>query len=257
MSLWYDSPGPEHFATKYAGQTMAWCGYDSQELFEKNIQDPSKKEKLEESGWLDTPIEYRFNSQGFRCEEFDDRPAGIALGCSITAGVALDAYDTWPSLLSRKLNTHIWNLGVPSGAMTTCFRMLDHYIDVLKPKFVVLLAPSKFRFEFMMADQQHCIFMPNGLQHQEKFAREWFFNDANSDLDSRKNMLAMQQICSTRSVPFYSWPSDGELFKQATRRNILLRGPQRIIARDLLHPGGEKHRILSDLMYKELTQAPG
>ena len=51
---------------------------------------PFYREYFRERGW-DRPeaITYKFNSEGFRCEEFDDSPCLVALGCSFTFGNAL------------------------------------------------------------------------------------------------------------------------------------------------------------------------
>ena len=243
MSLWYAQSGPNHFTTQHAGQTLAWCGYDSQKLFEENLKHPEKKKMLENSGWLDTPIEYKFNHQGFRCEEFDDRACAIAVGCSLTAGIALNYSDTWVHKLSCNLGLHIWNLGIPSGSMGTCFRMLDHYIHILHPKFVVILTPAPTRFEYQMFSGEHCILMPAQLVAQEKFAKEWFFNDENSNLDYKKNLYAMQHIALQNNIPAFVWTDDA----------LKTQDSSATIGRDLAHCGATRHTLMAEKMHKTIT----
>ena len=77
-----------------------------------------------------------------RDEEFDDRPAGIALGCSYTEGVGVPEHTTWGNGLGRMLGMHMWNLGVGGGSLDTVFRVLEYWLPKLTPKFVAICIPS-------------------------------------------------------------------------------------------------------------------
>lgn len=240
--LWYDNPGPIHFNIARAGHTMFWSGMDNAEAFRKNCQDPIKKHKLKMLGFLDSGcIKYSFNHQGFRCEEFDDRPAGIALGCSFTEGVGLPVEHAWPSVLSGMLGQHIWNLGVGGSAMDTCFRLLDHYIDVLNPKFVVLCQPPAQRLEYFDRYDKTRVFIANhlDLEMYKEFAEEWMANDANTETNCRRNVLAMQFRCNEKNIPFFAFPNHPELPKDAN-------------ARDLAHPGMVANRVFANKIYNKI-----
>jgi hypothetical protein len=76
---------PTHNYKEYANTKLQWLPSDTEELFIKN-----KKEKLKElkaGGWLNTEIEYSFNSYGFRSEEFSTSSSILYLGCSFTVGI--------------------------------------------------------------------------------------------------------------------------------------------------------------------------
>ena len=241
-TLWYNFSGPTHFNIGRAGHTRLWSGMDGEEYFIKNCQDPYKKHKLKSLGFLEPGcITYVFNHQGFRCDEFDDRPAGIALGCSFTEGVGIPVKDTWPMVLSGLLGQHIWNLGVGGGAMDTCFRMLDHYIDVLNPKFVVLCQPPAQRFEYFDRYNKSRVLIANHLDTEvyKEFGEEWMANDINTETNSRRNLLAMQFRCQEKNIPFFAFPNHPDLRKDSC-------------GRDLAHPGVESNHLFAHKIHKKI-----
>ena len=61
-----------HAYQSFADQTLQWLSSDTQELYEKNRK--TRAEELNQFGWTDSGIEYRFKSQGFRCAEFTHEP---------------------------------------------------------------------------------------------------------------------------------------------------------------------------------------
>ena len=80
---------------------------------------PDTKKKFEESNseyWDEDSITYRVNSHGFRGDDLHPIKSDsfIALGCSFTFGVGVTADQTWPSVLSKSLDMHGYNLGAPA-----------------------------------------------------------------------------------------------------------------------------------------------
>ena len=244
-TLWYKLSGPAAIGLAFrGGNWQAWSGTDQEENFEQNCLDPKKKNKLKMLGFLEPNcITYIFNHQGFRCDEFDDRPAGLALGCSFTEGVGIPVDDTWPAVLSGLIGQHIWNLGIGGGAMDTCFRMLDHYIDVLNPKFVVLCQPPAQRFELFDRYNNSRVFIANHFppftEIYKTFAEEWMANDVNTETNSRRNLLAMQFRCQKRNIPFFTFPNHPDLRKDS-------------FGRDLVHPGVESNHLFAHKIYKKI-----
>jgi len=223
-------------------QTVYWSGSDSQDQFKQNISNPQKLEFLKKLR-LDTSesVTYTYNKQGFRALEFDQRPCGIALGCSYTEGVGLPEHDSWPSKLSQMLGTHVWNLGVGGGAADTAFTLLDYYIEQLSPGFVAMCVPPITRFEYYSENKAYRVmfeswFMPV-LSHS--FFKEWFANDLNSQINQRKNLLAIEQLCSQQGIPFY-------VLDSATDLKIDGR------ARDLAHPGSDANHDFALKMHKKI-----
>ena len=226
-------------------QTLRWSGMDSELLFKKHCQDPDKKRILEEQGFLNPDcITYSYNHQGFRCDSFDDRPAGIALGCSFTEGVGIPLNNTWPTVLSELLGQHIWNLGAGGGALDTCFRVLDYYIDILNVKFVILCSPHHWRFEFFDKNDKPRTFIGGHLDTEKHrgFAEEWMTSDLNINTNAQRNILAMKWRCQEKNIPFFELKNNENLQKDA-------------LGRDLAHPGIEANKKFAHLCYEKIKNA--
>jgi hypothetical protein len=248
MALWYPETGPVHNNQSFLGQgVIHWCGTDSKENFQKNLNDPIKRNRLTELGWADpTAITYRLNHQGFRCEEFDDRPAGLAIGCSHTMGIGIREEQSWPSRLSKMLETHVWNLGVGGAGLDCNFRLIDHYLGILKPKFVIHAIPAIYRVEYFISGSFNTVVV-RALEQKDlpfkDFYREYFFNDVNSELNARKNLLAIKYLCERNGVPYYSVETS----------EILNMDCQ---ARDLGHAGADSQRDFTETIFQLIKNNP-
>ena len=242
MALFLEDPGPKH--ANWSNEKLEfWNGSDYEKLYQSNINDPKNCALLEKYGWIDTTIEYRFNQQRFRADEFDNRTCGLSLGCSFTRGIGLKEEQTWPSVLSKLSGLHFWNLGVGGGAMDTCTRLLDYYISKLKPRIVILLSPPKNRFELHNDGFWHIM----GVNSDEfrDYQKVYYAYDENSIINHRKNMLAMKQICAQHNTPFYSW--------ECSNTNAFLPVGDSDLARDLLHQGPIAQQRLAEIMHRRIA----
>lgn len=217
---------------------------DQPELLREHLKDPVKAQKLESLGFLQPDrISYVYNRLGFRAEEFDDRPAGIALGCSFTEGVGIPLEATWPAQLSNMLEQHVWNLGVGGSSADTAYNLIEHYIDRLNTKFVVMCVPPRDRFEFFRKFEPIRIL---GSTFEipplyKTFFMEWFATEENSLINRRKNVLAIKQLCTERGVPFYSLIVESDFSLDAK-------------ARDLAHAGVDANQEFAKKMYQLMDQ---
>jgi hypothetical protein len=232
--------GTNHHNYPDRGRVLHWKGSDKQELFEQNCQDPVKKELLQQLGWLDPDcISYKLNSFGFRDEEFDARPCGIALGCSHTEGIGLPEEFAWPRVLSQLVGIHIWNLGVGGSSIDTTFRLLDHWLPRLNPKFVVLCVPPDSRVEVFDSTDPVSLtpnFYPS--DHLLTYYKVWSTGENNARVSKRKNLLAMQQLCDQANTPL-----------RYLDHSALLHSGH---ARDLMHFGVASHNAFARQMYNLL-----
>lgn len=228
-------------------QILYWSGTDQQDRFNNNCRNLETREKLERLGWLEPDcITYNYNSFGFRDVEFDDRPCGIALGCSHTEGTGLPETATWPRVLSKLIGTHIWNLGVGGSSIDTAFRLLDHWLLKLKPKFVLFCMPDEGRVEVFDRGNPASLVPQHQPTHLEYYYKIWATDESNAQIQKRKNLLAMQYLCDQANVPFYyvNWTELGT-------NNPTKYQPGG--ARDLMHCSSELHEIFGHKMYNLLT----
>jgi hypothetical protein len=245
MTRWYSEFGPWHQNSDRAGLIKLWDGTDTEELYLKNLKNSTSKAELEQYGWVDYPITYRYNFQGFRSDEFDDRECGLALGCSHTLGIGLPTEMTWPHVLSKLSKLHFWNLGVSNCSIDTCFRMLDHYITVLSPKYICMLRPPRWRFEIVDSNHTFNVVRVTDRHHVDEF-KTWFTHDINSELHHRKVLLAMERICDVHNIPFFHYDCLDPV--------AFLPTPVGGAARDLQHFGLAAHTNLSNLFLKNITK---
>ena len=216
--------------------TSNWAGRDHPERFQKLLEHPEKAQRRRELGFLESDcISYAYNKFGFRADEFDDRPAGIALGCSFTEGIGIPVEATWPAQLSVLLGQHVWNLGVGASSADTAYNLIEHYIDKLNTKFVVMCVPPRDRFEFFQNTTPIRI-LGNDLTLYKHFFMEWFATDENSLINRQKNILAIQQLCLQRGIPCYYLLVE-ELLRDGR-------------ARDLQHAGAEANQQFAKKMYQ-------
>ena len=232
---------PTHFNQRVASTTQLWNGTDSEENFKKNCAIEENYKKLKDLGWLEPNVlTYTYNSQGFRDAEFDQQPAGIALGCSHTLGTGVHGQHTWTVQLQNLLGQKIWNLGVGGAALDTCHRLLEYWIEHLNVKFVICAVPGIARYEVFHGNWSNIlpsmpfkISPPWLVEYQKNYLRY----DQNSELNRRKNLQAMQHICNKYSIPFYYDLSEDFVDRPWAS------------ARDLQHCGADAHAILANKFF--------
>jgi len=209
---------------EYANKTLYWLPTDTKMLYRENVK--NHKEKLIEYGWFDTEITYKFNSHGFRSDEFADSPTIMTIGCSNTCGIGLPFDHIWPSHVSANLKLHLANLAIGGRSNDTAFRLSYGWIDKIQPKIVVFLLTPPGRLEIVRNSEIDGI-SSNSHSQYEHFYRDWISDPSNDQLNSIKNTLAIEQLCISRGIKFLSFTSD-EFFSCGND-----------LARDLAHRGSK------------------
>jgi hypothetical protein len=240
-----DQPPLQHNYT-HKGSTLLWNGSDQLELYEKNIQNSFACNQLQQLGWINSTIEYSYNSHGFRCSEFDDKPCALALGCSFTEGTGLHYHQVWPHRLSTMLDFTVWNLGSGGGSIDTVFRILEHYINRLNTKYIFLLIPPVDRLEYRTMDNGFSIILPSNIGVHKSFAKEWLSQPFNGIYNTKKTLLAMEQLCTKANIPLFTYFSNDALseYVNGDNRNT-------DFARDLMHPGVSYQKYVTDIMHSK------
>ena len=128
-----------------AGLTFKFYPCDTKEAWNYNCKHNS--EVVKELNWTEDSIEYKFNSHGFRCNEFNDSPAIMFLGCSLTFGIGMPKESCWTYLVSNMLGLEEFNLGNGGAANDTCFRLANYWIGKLKPEIVFYMVTFDDRLE--------------------------------------------------------------------------------------------------------------
>jgi hypothetical protein len=239
---------PYHYNFLFKKTTQQWNGMDTEELYNQHLKDAKSVRLLKKLGWDSNSISYKFNSLGFRCDEFDDRACGLAIGCSFTQGVGLPLSATWPSLLSELTNTHVWNLGSGGASSETVFRIFEYSVKKLSPKFVCILLPPPGRFEFHDSSNGYPIILPSDLGQHPSFAKDWLSQIDNGVENQKKIVLAIERICELMKIPLVVNHSQSNL--GIGHRSL----EDMDLARDLAHSGVKYQRYHAEFMFNELSK---
>lgn len=239
---------PSHFGRQYANQEIEWLPTDTKENYEKLIQDPDHLQYFSELGW-DKPgaITYKFNSHGFRADEFDGGSYMVALGCSYSVGIGLPDEVTWARQTATALGLKCANLSWGGYSADSCYRLAEYWVPKLQPKYVCMLAPPRARVEVLLDENSQLskhlpveIFMPQSqsslFSPNDHYLKHWFLNDENAKLNQRKNILAVRQLCADLNIPCTIINAEEHMWW--SREEIGY-------ARDYMHGGPKIHNILT------------
>lgn len=229
-----------------AGTSMNWQSPIEKEGWQKMMADPVHLEYFRNKGWdREDAITYNINSEGFRCEDFDDTPCLVALGCSYTFGVGLPDTDTWPALVAQARGLKVVNLSWPGQGSDYCFRMAEYWLRHLPVHLCLLLNPPPCRIEVVTADMAET-FMINSMSNfynaNDWFLNQWIMNEENHRLNNLKNALAIKQLCADLSVPCGTY--EAQVHMSGSREELEY-------ARDYMHAGPKGHRLLAERMLNE------
>ena len=228
-----------HNYSRVAGRTLHWDTTDNQDSYLANIKNPITYQRLSELGFLNTQIDYRYNSHGFRTAEFDQPFDIVCFGCSFTMGTGIHSKDTWPSQLAELTGLRVANLGHAGSSNDTVFRFAEHYLKFLKPKYAVWLQTDRHRVELL----NDCVpmslnIMAGDTQNpcaNDYFIKTWFATDENQTLNLKKNTLAFKYVCETMGI-------EPVILDRSLVPTEKFPGND---ARDLMHPGQNLYKTLA------------
>lgn len=232
---------PKHHNRKYCNTTLYFKTPDSRTLWERNMKNLEKRKWLSTFGWdTEDSIIYRYNSHGYRSGEFDNRSSFIALGCSYTEGIGLKDTQIWHSILSKKINKHIWNLGVSGASLDSIYRLLSYYITYLNVEGVFLLEPPDTRLE-LFADNEPFVYMPE--MPDSIIFKQWVTDENNIFWARQKNIDAIKFLCNQQQIPLF-----------IKTQMDLIKCNSTEMARDEDHLGCSHHTNLAELFATEYNE---
>jgi len=235
---------PAHFGVPYANQELEWLPTDTQESYQRLIQDEQHRAYFAQQGW-DQPraITYKINSQGFRADEFDSGPYLVALGCSYTIGIGLPDAVTWPRRVATAMGLRCANLAWGGYSTDSCYRLAEYWIPALRPNYVCMLLPPKHRLELILDlswPTRFEVFMPNSqssiFRDSDPYLKHWYANAKNAEINQRKNARAVRELCRELGIP--CTVLDAETHMSLSRKEIGY-------ARDHMHGGPPVHESLA------------
>lgn len=227
---------------EWANMDMSWLTVDSQERYHQNMEKSQTREKLLAMGWTEDNISYRFNEHGFRSDDFDGEGV-LFLGCSFTQGIGIDWERSWPYLVATELGLKCWNLGIGGSSNDTAFRLANHWIPILKPKYVFYLPTLEYRLEFITEDRFQ-LFIPMYVYdgNDKYFYDKWLAVRDNSRLNYLKNVAGVKHICNENAIPCFT-----------IERKDRFKNHHMDWGRDLLHHGPTWNKEIAEEMLSQLN----
>ena len=245
-----------------------WDRFDSEKKYNDHMSNPNKRQQLLENNWIDKEIIYRFNSRGFRTPEFTDKENFLVLGCSFTSGIGLPEEMMWANVISKLAGLDVWNLGVGGSGSDTCYRVADHYIPKLRPKYVIMLEPEHSRTEIFatvhnVGSQHHVIHGVGGwpqivrpdieysmpILTDNAYMKNWWVYDENSQIRAQKCVQAIAYLCYKYRVEFYHYKAVDFTSQKFWK---LKPGMLVDVARDLAHPGPATNQCFAKQVYEDI-----
>ena len=194
-----------------AGTTHQWgprtsdteLNYKETTVFGPNLYNPSD-------------IEYKFNTHGFRCDEFDlstELPI-LFIGCSVTEGVGIKQHETWAYQLLTNIrnktgkNIPYWNIALAGHGVDTNANCLHWFINnITRPKFIFAHLPPftrrEFSFESDMIDAWAPWFLNKNVDH---IFTDTFFEKH----QARRSMMLIESIQRVCNATMFcsTWSTD-------------------------------------------------
>lgn len=180
----------------YANKTMQWQPYggDTLESWSKNI----KSQNLKTYG--PTDFDYKYNSHGFRCDDFDigEDVDILGLGCSFTEGIGIKKEDIWINRLADILSfKKIANYGIGGCGIETLSRTAYYALNVakIKPRIIIAFFPQILRTEGFINNLNFSERIFDFLPQQPFFKgtmgyeKEWQLYVSNLNIKNRINSL--------------------------------------------------------------------
>lgn len=226
-------------------QTLSWYPRDTEERFNENWANPKQRALLEKCGWTKTNIEYSSNRQGFRMDldlnEVKPGSHDFYLGCSMTFGVGVNAEDTWPHQMSKRLDRPGLNFGVPGGSIESQYRILRCWAPVLKPKRVYTLGTYLGRRELLEDNIPLNVGNPaRAWQNFVENPRHELYWHSEIQISHVRAYDAMRAVCLDYGIELYS-------ICDSKRKEIFLGLHGYTDGRDLIHPGPIWHSQIAQL----------
>lgn len=256
-----------------SNKTMEFNSTDNQDLYNEN-----KKKLGNEWYYYNKKIEYKYNSWGYRCVEFDDLNDDYILtfGCSFTEGIGLDYSDMWTTKLSKKTGLDVFNVGMGGTGVDFQFyntTLIHNYI--LKknkpPKLVIYQWPFEHRttylFKESIVDKEVIGLLPFSVSHKSENAyhfEKWYshsFIENEGELIKQSNIYPM--VCNNIwksmgiDVINWTWETDftmkhSNIFSNDIELHNMI-DTTNYTARDCTHNGHLSQDIVVDFLLNKIN----
>jgi len=247
----------------YGGTTIDWYSVDSQQAYNQNLA-------VEGLQWeyASKTVNYSFNEYGYRTENLDKinwAESVVVIGDGNVFGMGINKSDTMCSILSKKINKPVINLGVPASShqlmLHNSIKLLDNKI---KPLAVILLFADPTRYTHFNSEANFIIplgqwvLQNSTIQHNVALSKSkimtdfytTYMQDNNAEEYGVMSAVSTEAVWKAANVKTLSYAS---YFTAMSDRFKCL--PEKVDrSRDLNHSGILTNLLWADEIYKDLLK---
>jgi len=197
-------------------------------------------------------IEYKLNSLGHRCKDLNEinlHEYILFAGCSNTFGIGLELENTYPYLVSEKLNCDYYNLSISgTGIDVLEHNLLTWFLTIKqKPKALIVQWPDHSRFLNISSDN---MFTPMGSWSPDPDATKFILNSEELGIAYSRKLFAVTNIFNMSKCPALTFVVSGTV-PYTRYDNFLVRED---LASDQLHPGIKSSITNAEIVLKLLSE---
>jgi len=221
-----------------------------------------KNKQLLGDKWLysSRSITYTINSQGYRTREFDSciwSESIAIMGCSVMFGTGIDDLDTCASIIEQQTKQPVINLSIPGGSTMLLWantvKLLEQHIY---PKIIIYVWPPAHRTTQLDPDNYSTNLGPWSIKDTSDKHILGPWHKVNHGEEYWK--LVKQSIdlmCSKHSyILHYTWRPELAAIDPTVRLLFTIDESLIDLARDRKHPGVNLHRLMAQLITKDLQE---
>lgn len=228
----------------YHNQNLDFVTNDNFNQYRENL-------KTQPVNWFyrDKPIQYSYNSLGFRCIDHTFLQDNYILftGCSFTEGLGLHYENCYPYLVAKNLNKTFYNLAIGGSGIDFLKSNLIMFLSLMKqklPDIVVIQWPNNFRTFLLEKDS---IAFINSHGDYKNLLQEYINNDKLYYTNLHHKLCIFEFLKNLNINKVIEIGKDYKICNLLTEYSIkyvdnkLFEGND--FARDLNHPGIIGHQI--------------
>lgn len=262
------------YLTRRANTTSSWLGNtDSKARYKETTPYGANLYK-------EGDVEYKFNSDGFRCDEFS-APSDIPImfvGCSVTEGIGLPIEETWSYKTLEKIrqqtgaNIPYWSLGLGGSGIDTTAKSLYWWYRKynVKPIHVFGEFARPFVRELRLKTPVTKMWQPSGEWRPpgtvqfDKSLSDVFLDKHNILHNTQAQCILIDTLCELMQckLTWTHWANldhdIGKLFAEFPNINFINTveaNNLKIIdvGRDSAHPGPATHSAVMELFWPQIS----
>lgn len=238
MNFYEDFLGDEN-----ASLTKQFFGGDQQKPYYENL-------KTQPQDWIyrTLEIQYSNNKLGHRCKNIEDIELDnyiLFTGCSHTQGVGVRLEDSYPHIVSKKLDCDYYNLALgATGIDVVEYNLLTWFGKIKKkPKCVVIQWPDHSRF--LSAYPNYKSLIENGSWSQDEHVQKFLASSEITGFFHARKNISYRLLKEVIDVPII----DVHFTSLSPYDNNSMLWFRKVdLGRDLSHSGIKSHRGVADTL---------